>query len=380
MNITFKKFISLFIALFFSLYCALGFGTGINDTPEKNYKNVILFIGDGMGENTLDVTNKMHNADLVMDTMPVHANGDSASFGLNMTDSAAGGSALSCGIRFWVNSVAVFPFAPFTVKDMWVPLSLTELAINNGKSAGVVTTDSTSGATPSAFSAHALARGMEENISADQLASDLDLIWGCASESINEENCKENGFTYVDTRDEMNAVASGERSFAQFNFDEMKNCRHEGNTPSIKEMTVKAIDLLDDNDNGFFLMVEGACIDKFSHDNDFDGATMNVLEMDKAVAAALEYAEKDGETLVVVTADHETGGITLNEETAEYYYTTDSHSVQDVPVFVSASDAGWESGKLYENRQTAVQIARVMGYGADQFPAVKGFVYDTAAE
>ncbi|MBQ8028050.1 MAG: alkaline phosphatase [Clostridia bacterium] len=371
-----KKIFSAGLAILFSLYCMVGLGTSIEEEP-KTYKNVILFIGDGMGENTIKATKQRHNIEtLNMETMPVHASGDTCSFGLDQTDSAAGGTALACGIRVWINSVGILPFVPFQFTDTLVPMSLSELAVNNGKSAGVVTTDSTSGATPASFSAHALSRTQEKNISGDQLESDLQLIWGCASESITRENCAENGFSYITTRDEMNSVESGERSFAQFNFSEMKNCKHEGNTPSIEEMTVKAIDLLDDNEEGFFLMVEGACIDKFSHSNDFAGATLNLVEFDKAIGAALEYAEEDGETLIVVTADHETGGITYNAEADEYYYTRGDHSVQDVPVFVSADDAGWKDGKVYENRQTAVQIARVMGYGEDMFPAIKGYVYN----
>lgn len=375
MNVTIKKILSVGIALFFSIYCAVGLGSNVSDEHET-YKNVILMIGDGMGENTLAVTRQKYNTTLNMDTMPVHGNSDTRSFILDQTDSAAGGTALSSGIRVWVNSVSVLPFAPFSATDTWVPMSLTELAKNNGKSAGVVTTDKTSGATPSAFSAHVLARSMEKEICKDQLASDLDLIWGCKTDSFNEENCNANGFTYVDTRDEMNAISSGERSFAQFNFDEMKNCQNSGSTPSIAEMTSKAIDLLDDNEEGFFLMIEGACIDKFSHSNDFDGATMNVMAFDEAVKVALDYAEADGDTLVVITADHETGGIKYNTETDEYYYTRTDHSTQDVPLFVSATDAGFKNGEVVENRQISVQIARVMGFGDDQFPAIKGYSYN----
>ena len=376
MDITIKKTVSMLLAVFFSFYCMIGLGSSITDEPEKNYKNVILFIGDGMGENTLGVTEQKYDTSLTMKSMPVHASGRTSSFILPMTDSAAGGTALSCGIKVWINSLGKLPFLPFVNSDDFAPLNLTELAKLNGKSAGVVTTDKTSGATPSSFSAHVLSRDFEEKICADQLAGDLDLLWGCDTESINEENANANGFTLIDTREEMLAVKSGERSIAQFNFSEMKNCRHDGDTPSVKEMTESAIDLLDDNDNGFFLMVEGACIDKFSHDNDFDGATMNTVELDKAIAYALEYAEADGETLVVVTADHETGGIKYNDKTDEYRYTSGTHSMQNVPVFVSATDAGWEDGKTYENRQTAVQIARVMGFGSEQFPAIRGNVYN----
>ena len=123
-------------------------------------------------------------------------------------------------------------------------------------------------------------------------------------------------------------------------------------------------------------MVEGACIDKFSHDNDFDGATKCVMAFDDAVKAAVEYAKEDGETLVVVTADHETGGIKYNAEKDEYYYTRTDHSTADVPLFVSESDAGFTDGQLVENRQISVQIARVMGFDETQFPAVKPYSGD----
>lgn len=173
---TLKKIVSFSIAVFFSLYCAIGLGNNVSD-EYKEYKNVILMIGDGMGENTLAATRQKYNTSLNMDTMPVHGNSDTRSFILDYTDSAAGGSALACGIRIWSNSVARFPFYPFAPADTRVPISLTELAKKNGKASGVVTTDKTSGATPASFSAHSLARKFEKDISTDQLKSDLDLIW-----------------------------------------------------------------------------------------------------------------------------------------------------------------------------------------------------------
>lgn len=365
-----KKVISIGIALFFSFYCFLGLGSSVNDEC-KQYKNVILMIGDGMGDGILEATKKMKNVDLTLDTMPVKAHSDTRSFILDITDSAAGGTALACGIRVWANSLAIFPFNVFAFADVNVPVSLTEISKANGKAAGVVTTDKTSGATPSAFSSHALARNLEKSISKDQLGSDLDLIWGGASESINPENCKENGFTYVSNKTEFNALKAGSRSFGQFDYGDLKNCKTE-KTPSIADMTTKAIDILSADEDGFFLMVEGACIDKFSHDNQFDGATKSTVAFDEAVKAALDFA-KDGETLVVVTADHETGGVKLDKKTGEYIYTSDTHTTADVPLFVSATDAGFESGTVVENRQISVQIARVLGFDKYMFPAVKGF-------
>ena len=367
-----KKAISASLALFLSLYCLIGLGNNVSD-DYREYKNVILMIGDGMGVNTVSATKDTRGVELNLDKMPVYGRSDTRSFILDYTDSAAGGSALSCGVRIWANSVAIFPFYPFSLTKQKVPVSLTELAKANGKSAGVVTTDKTSGATPASFSAHAIARKLEKTISAQQLESDLDLIWGCESASISKEKCEDNGFTFVQTATQLEALESSSRSFAQFDFDEMKNCTGKKDTPSIEQMTKKAIDLLDDNENGFFLMVEGACIDKFSHKNNLEGATMNLVEFDKAVGYAMDYAAKDGDTLVVVTADHETGGIKYNGVTGEYYYTSEGHTTADVPLYVSAKDAGFTDGAIVENRQISVQIARVMGYGKDQFPAVKGF-------
>ncbi len=369
--IVIKKAVSVMVAVVLTLYGFAGMSSNVSDDySEGKYKNVILLIGDGMGENTLGATKAERGVKLAMETMAVRGQSETDAFiPLIVTDSAAGGTALSCGIRVYQNSVAVFPFDPFTIGDFNVPLSLTELVKTRGMAAGVVTTDKTSGATPSAFSAHALSRDMEKDISKDQLESDLDLIWGAASESINEENTAAKGFTYVTNEDELMALGEGSRSFAQFSFDDLKYCKNENNTPTIEEMTEKAIDILSADEDGFFLMVEGACIDKHSHNNDMENATLSTVEFDKAVAAALRFAEEDGETLVVVTADHETGGIKFKEKTGEYYYTSGNHTGVNVPLFVSADDAGFTAGEAVKNRQIPVQIARVLGFGKDSFPA-----------
>lgn len=368
-----KKIIASSMIVIMALYGFFGLSNGVSDNYAKGkYKNVILMIGDGMGDNTLAATKKMRNIDkLNLDRMPVRGHSDIDSYLIPATDSAAGGTALATGIRVWINSVAVYPFVPINVDDTPVPITLCELAKSRGMASGVVTTDSTAGATPSDFSAHVYSRKMTEEICEDQLKSNLDLIWGASAGYINKENANANGYTYVSTKTELDELEKGSKSFAQFSFDDLKYVKNDHDTPTIEEMTKKAIDILSADEDGFFLMVEGACIDKFSHSNDFDGCTMSVVEFDKAVGAALDFAEEDGETLVVVTADHETGGIKYNEKTDEYYYTIDSHSIVDVPLFVSATDAGFTNGKEVKNRQVSVQIARVLGFGKDEFPAQK---------
>ena len=369
---TIKSILSLVLSALIGISSWFGM-TGEKATGEteyKTYKNVIFMIGDGMGFNTLEATKQLKNIDLVMETMPVCSQSETRSLTNKVTDSAAGGTALACGVRTYNGAIGVYAFNPFANK--WQhPVSLSEFAIEQGKAAGVVTTDKTSGATPSAFSAHAIARTVEKDISKDQMSSDLTLIWGCASESVTAEKCAENGFEYFTTRTEMEALEEGSRSFAQFNWDDVAEVRDGVDTPYIAEMTEKAIDLLDDDEDGFFLMVEGAHIDKFSHNNDFNGSTSHTAEFDKAIQVALDYAAQDGETLVVVTADHETGGITYNAEKDEYYYTTGSHTGVNVPVFVSATDAGFIDGKAYKNCEVSTQIARIMGADEDDFPRIK---------
>lgn len=367
-----KKLIAGAVVIIMSLYGVLGMSSNVSDNyTQGKYKNVILMIGDGMGENTIEATKDIKGIDqLAMEKAPVKCYSDIDSFLIPATDSAAGGTALSTGIRVWINSVAVYPFAPINVDDTPVPLTLNELVKTRGMASGVVTTDETSGATPSDFSAHVLARDMEEEISADQLKSGIDLIWGGASESINEENTAANGYTYIDSETEMNALKPGSKSFAQFSFSDMKYVKNEHDTPTIEEMTKKAIEILDADEDGFFLMVEGACIDKHAHSNDMDNVTLSTEEFAKAVGAALDFAEKDGETLVIVTADHATGGI-KPDKNGGWKFTHGTHDIIDVPVYVSAEDAGFSNGETVKNRQIAVQIARVLGFGKDQFPAQK---------
>ena len=372
MMITIKTILSLLLSALISLSGLFGM-TGDNATGEteyKTYKNVIFMIGDGMGFNTLEATKQLKNVDLIMETMPVCSQSETRSLTNKVTDSAAGGTALACGVRTYNGAIGVFAFNPFA--NNWQhPVSLSEFAIEQGKAAGVITTDETSGATPSAFSAHAIVRTSEPNISKDQMTSDLTLIWGCASESVTDAKCEDNGFDYFTTATEMEALEPGTRSFGQFDWDDTANFTNNCDTPRIDAMTEKAIEILNADEDGFFLMVEGAHIDKFSHSNDFAGSTGHTAEFDKAVAVALEFAAQDGETLVVVTADHETGGITYDEAKDEYYYTTGSHTGVNVPVFVSATDAGFIDGKAYKNCEVSTQVARIMGADEDDFPRIK---------
>ena len=130
-------------------------------------------------------------------------------------------------------------------------------------------------------------------------------------------------------------------------------------------MTVKAIALLADNPNSFFLMVEATHIDKYFHDNDFENAVHHVREFDKAIASALAYAAENPETLVLVTADHETGGIAL--EDGKYVYTSGGHTKASVPVFVNRTDASFENCGIWKKREVGAQLERILCFGSGVF-------------
>ncbi len=359
-----QRAVAMFCSPLVMLFGLLGLHSGVSN-DYRQYKNVILMIGDGMGFNHLNSAKQALGVEeLVMESMPVHGESKTSSLDpTGPTDSAAGASALACGIRNISGQVSVYALDPLG----WIklPKSLSEQAIERGKSAGVVTTDSTSGATPSAFSSHASSRDDEPKLSKGQLSSGLQLIWGAASASINAENTAANGFTLVKDKAAWESLQPTQRSFAQFSGNDLSKTENTDVTPTLVEMTSRAIDILDDDPDGFFLMVEGAHIDKFSHGRDMPNMVHSLEEFDKAIAAALEYVRSHNNTLLVVTADHETGGIQYDAQNG-YQFTSGSHTGVNVPLFVSALDAGFTHGQAVKNRQIGVQLGVVMGFLAEE--------------
>ena len=328
-------------------------------------KNVIYLIGDGMGFNSIEKTRYDLNITLDgFDAFELRGEAMTHSANNDVTDSAAGGTALATACKTNNDYVGVYPDDGFDLSSH--PMNLTELAISQGKLAGIVTTDKTSGATPAAFSAHTHGRGDEKKITNQQLKSELTLCWGSETESFTTAKASANGFVTITDKTSMDALEEGSRSFGQFTESTWHNYENKG-MPTLTQMTAKAIDLLDDDEDGFFLMVEAAHIDKNSHNNVGEGMVDALSQFDSVLTYALEYAKADGDTLVVVTADHETGGITFTG--SEYKYTTGSHTGVNVPVLVYGSDSFMERGEIMENTEIARRVACVMG--EENFPIKK---------
>lgn len=339
--------------------------TASADYRDDNIKNVIYLIGDGMGPNHLEKAKKERGISLAMDTFDYQGHSMTRSLTNAVTDSAAGGTALATGVRTYNGAIGVY----FTDSTglLSYPKNLTELCMESGKMTGVITTDETSGATPASFSAHSSDRGNTEDITEDQLTSGIDIIWGASNGVASKGEAEKNGFSYITTYDEMMGLEEGSRSFAQFTNSLWTLEQSDDNTPNLEQMTEKAIDLLDDTDEGFFLMIEGAHIDKHSHNNEDAKMTEALEEFDKTVELALDYAKRDGETLVVVTADHETGGIVLNDD-GSYSFTQGSHSATDVPLLVYGSDKLIANDETINNYEIPIRIAFILGFDEDDFP------------
>ncbi len=366
------KAISAVIAALLSLNLTLNgviYADG-NDNDPGDYKNVIIMIGDGMGFNHIDWMEQEYGIEeaYMFSMTDYHGQSKTSSSNNIVTDSAAGATALSSGVRTNNGAIAVFPQDQYGVA--YVPLTLTELARSYGKMTGVVTTDSNHGATPGGFSAHVFDRDEDVEITRQQIEeSGLDLIWSAASGLVDDAYANEYGWTLLDSMADFEAVQPGTRSFGQF-AGNLWNPETGADSPDLSTMTVKAIDMLDDDADGFFLMVEGAHIDKHSHSNDEANMKIAAKEFDETVKAVIEYAKAEGDTLVVITADHETGAIKVKD--GKFEFTSGSHSNANVPLLVYGSDNFIKEGEAIKNKEISRRLAMAIGADSSEFPqAVK---------
>ena len=349
---------------------------GVSAADEAQIKNVIFMIGDGMGPSHLEWAKAETGEKLAMDEMPVKGYRITDSLS-GLTDSAAGGTALACGLLAFNSNVGTLSISmdghAFVVADY---LNLCEASQKAGKKTGVITSDSNTGATPAAFSAHAAKRGEAEKISAQQLECGLDLLWTAADGIITESSATAAGWTYIDNINEISNLSKDSKSLAQFTGKVQYDDGDENGAP-LSALTASAIDLLDGSEKGFFLMVEGAHIDKYSHSNEKEGMVKSLIEFDKAVSEAVEFAQEDGNTMVIVTADHETGGITYDESAKEWKFTVGDHTRADVPLRVYGDKGMLKDGETIKNVEVAKYVAKVTGLeGIPSFTINKNVVAD----
>lgn len=358
--------ITSFILMISSLFNGIGGGA-------KAVKNVIYMIGDGMGSNHLEMAKYERNISLAMDTFPQKGYAMTYSASDEITDSAAGATALACGVKTYNGAIGYYwdQDTQFHKNKNTHPKSITELAEENGLKTGIVTSDYNSGATPGGFSAHTDSRNNAHAINDQQLKSGIDLIWGRAESDsyVTKSKAEAAGYVYVDSVTSMDSVRSYQKSYGQFTDSVYHTYQKNSKTPTLSQMAEHAIDILSSsNKKGFFLMIEGAHIDKKSHSGDMAGAAEALEEFDRAVKKALDFAKEDGHTLVVVTADHETGGITKEADGSYVFTSGGSHTDANAPVLAYGPYDFIKSGEVINNIEIPVRIADALEFGKNSLP------------
>ena len=307
---------------------------------EGGSKNLIVLIGDGMGPAQISLTRlyqqQYHDKDkLALDEILVGTNttyaGDSSYSGESgiVTDSAASATALSTGHKTYNGAISV------TNENVAKPVaSVIEAAELQGKATGIISTARLTHATPAAYSSHVRHRDNENGIAAQYVDSGVDVFFGggerhfAASkgkakfEKTKREDgedlvgaFRDNGYEIVYNKEEL-SKASGDKLVGFFNDSHVPfNLDREGDSvPTLSQQLEKAISVLEKDEDGFVIMLEGGRIDHAGHANDIHSVIQEILEFDAAVQTALDFAKKDGETSVMVTADHETGGLTIGSQ------------------------------------------------------------------
>lgn len=326
--------------------------------------NIILFIGDGMGVAQLTAAISVAGAPMHIEGMPVTGLAKTSAYDRFITNSPAAATAMATGIKTRSNMVGVAP-------DSTVVENIVEIAKRNGLSTGVVSTSSVTHATPASFVAHVPSRYDYEDIALHYLNGHIDVFMGgglrnftMRSDSLNLlDRLRNDGYFVATSPEELEEVRSG-RLAGMFSDGHMPKLS-EGRSVSLAEMTKKAIELLSQNEKGFFLMVEGAQIDFAGHDNDTDYIILETLDMDEAVGEAIAFAADNGNTLVIVTADHETGGMALTggdlkERQVVAAWPTTGHTATMVPVFAYGAGAD-KFGGIMENTELFERM--IMGLG-----------------
>lgn len=320
-------------------------------------KNVIVMISDGMGINDIALANKF--SDFLFDFGLTFENlknkGDMGTDSLSgLTDSAASATAMATGQKTENGFIGMKP-------DGTNLKNAPELAREKGKKVGIVTDDNIYGATPSGFTVHCASRDNTEEIvrlfiefSPDVLIGDGYLKYQSSVQkfkrlgNVKEETLAKINVAANEKEWEAKAKEDPNREKAFFGFLEADL---RTNSYSLAHATQVALERLQ-NEKGFFLMVEGAACDKAGHNKNAAQKPVGVTNFDKAVAVAVKYCAENPDTLLIITSDHETGGVTLPE--GEYklnkdIFTTDYHTNANVGVFALGYGAEYFNGKTIDN-------------------------------
>ena len=319
-------------------------------------KNIIVIIGDGMGPNDIALAEKysddVYEFGTVLNQIPNHGVATTHSADAEVTDSAASGTALSTGVKTNNGYIG----KDVNGNDL---KTMAERAREAGKKVGIITDEDLSGATPTSFVVHNISRSNDAELCNSMVAFMRDVLMGknysdvdvCLTET-NRELVKNNYIVakkfrnfkeVLDTDPDCEKAFFGNlNGYATVASDNLAQCA---------QVAFKRLQ----NENGFFLMIESAGTDKYGHNGTINGKLASVVTLDRTVAAALLFMKENPDTLLIVTSDHETGGIRIPEEgeNLSTAVTGNEHTATPVRVFAVGAGSEYFSGKTVDNTDIA---------------------------
>lgn len=330
----------------------------------KKPRNVIMMIGDGMGVSHVYAGLTANGGHLFLDNFKQVGFSKTQSSDKYITDSAAGGTALSTGQKTYNGAIGVNT-------DTVAIKTILEMAEEKGLSTGLVSTSAITHATPASYIAHQGSRGSYEDIAADFLKTDIDVFIGGGYKHFAERKDKRDLISELKQRGyqverDMNRIAEVKTGkLAGLTADE-HNEVYPKRKMDLPLSTQTALNILSQNKKGFFIMIEGSQIDWGAHQNNTGYVVKEMLDFDRSIGKALEFAAKDKHTLIVVTADHETGGLALmggdmKTGMVKGAFTWGDHTGVMVPVFSYGPGAEKLTG-IMENTEIAKRIMELMGF------------------
>ena len=323
------------------------------DKTVNSPTNVIFCIGDGMGFEKVKAAGMYahgKNGTLSFEAFPYQGEVTTHSADSPTTDSAAAATAMATGSK--VNNGVISTALPGDSREL---CTLLECFKDQGKSTGLVSTTFITHATPAAFGAHEPKRGNLAEIAEDYLNQTRpNVLLGGGGNGMAEEAAEAAGFTVVTNRGELLSLNAEKvtRVSGQFGgtnlpyeFDGL------GDLPHLSEMTASALKILTKNPTGFFLMIEGGRIDHAGHSNDIERNVYETLEFSRTVQIAFDWAKGRKDTLIIVTADHETGGLKVLENNGmgifpTVSWSTSGHTTTNIPVYGWGPNAACISGAM----------------------------------
>lgn len=320
--------------------------------PEgKTVKNVVLMIGDGMSLMHMYSAWTANRGKLYLDNAQTTGLSRTYCYDKLITDSGAGGTAIATGQKVKYHSVGV------DLDGNPLP-SLVSLSKDKGMSAGIAVTCRLWDATPADFCCHNIDRDNEYDLIADYVECGADYVIGGGAEKFENrpdgrnifQELEAKGYQVARSWEEAQALKSG-KIFAVTEPKDTPVPAERGDR--LAASALKGMDIMSKNPKGFFMMIEGSQLDDYGHFNDLDLLMQETHDFDRTVGKVFEWAAKDGETLVVVTADHETGGLTLvdgdlQKGEIQCKFSTTSHSGVMVPVYAFGPGSDLFTGS-YEN-------------------------------